>query len=223
MSIGSCPENLDVLIIFSHYAIEKALKKDSEVNPMSQVQKKFEDYAYVLDYLAHGKAGGTRQGFRAEPLVQLIGESFFTLLEATPKSGSAISLRERLYIGKDRPRDKITHIIGRISYDDLTSTAKIELPFIIEDIIANNESQFVRFFNTAQAVTPRMHSLELIPGIGKKYLWAILETREKKPFESFEDVKARTGLPDPAKLIAKRVMEELTEREPKYRLFTRSP
>lgn len=210
------------LIVFSHYTVESC-EKDFEVNLMSQVQKKFEDYAYVLDYLAHGKAGRARQSFRAEPLVQLIGENFFTLLEVTPKSGAAISLRDRLYIGKDRPRDKITHIIGRISYYDLTSTAKIELPLIVEDIIAKNESQFVRFFNSAQAVTPRMHSLELIPGIGKKYSWAILETREKKPFESFKDVKVRTGLPDPAKLIAKRVVEELTEREPKYRLFTRIP
>ncbi len=190
---------------------------------MSQVQKKFEDYAYVLDYLAHGKSGGARPSFKAEPLVQLIGESFFTLLEATPKSGAAISLRERLYIGKDRLRDKITHIIGRISYDDLTSTAKAELPLMVEDIITGNESQFVKFFNSAQGVTPRMHSLELIPGIGKKYAWAILEARDKKPFGSFEDVKTRTSLPDPAKLIAKRVVEELTEKEPKYRLFTRAP
>jgi len=189
---------------------------------MSPVQKKFEDYVYVLDYMAHGKAGGTWQSFRAEPLVQLIGESFFTLLEATPRSGDAISLCERLYIGKDKLRDKITHIIGRISYDDLTSTAKTELPLIVEAIIAKDVRQFVRFFNAAQAVTPRMHSLELIPGIGKKYSWAILGAREKKLFESFEDVKVRTGLPDPAKLIAKRVMEELTERAPKYRLFTRS-
>ncbi len=190
---------------------------------MSQVQKKFEDYAYVLDYMARGKSGGARQNFRAEPLVQLIGESFFTLLEATPKSGAAISLRERLYIGKDKPRDKIIHIIGRISYDDLSSTAKVELPLLIEDIIVKNESQFVRFFNTSQAVTPRMHSLELIPGIGKKYSWAILELRDKKPFESFENIKTRVGLPDPAKLIAKRVMEELSDKEPKYRLFTRLP
>ncbi|MDQ1280245.1 MAG: hypothetical protein QG670_1508, partial [Thermoproteota archaeon] len=29
-------------------------------------------------------------------------------------------------------------------------------------------------------------------------------------------------LPDPAKLVAKRIIEELTE-EPKYRIFTRPP
>ena len=188
-----------------------------------EVPKKFEDYAYVLDYMAHGKMGGARQSFRTEPLVQLIGENYFTLLEATPRSGVAISPSERLYIGKDLPREKISHIAGRISYDDLTSTAKIELSLVVEDIVSSDESQFVRFFNTTQAVTPRMHSLELIPGIGKKYTWAILSARERKSFEGFKDIRDRIGLPDPAKLVAKRVLEELTEKEPKYRLFTRAP
>lgn len=188
-----------------------------------EVQKKFEDYAYVLDYMAHGKTSGARQAFRAEAVVQLIGETYFTLLEATPRSGVIISAHDRVYIGKEMQREKILHIAGRINYDDLSSTAKIELPLVIDEIIASNENQFIRFFNTAQGVTPRMHSLELIPGIGKKYTWAILETREKKPFESFKDVRDRIGLPDPAKLVSKRVLEELTDREPKYRLFTRAP
>jgi len=188
-----------------------------------EAQRKFEDYAYVLDYMARGKMGGTRQAFRTEPLVQLVGESYFTLLEAIPRSGVTISLRERLYIGKELPREKISHIKGRISYDDLTSTARIELPLMVEDIVINNEERFVRFFNTTQAVTQRLHSLELIPGIGKKYTWAILEARERKPFEGLGDIKDRIGLPDPAKLITKRVLEELAEREPKYRLFTRAP
>ena len=186
-------------------------------------QRKFEDYAYILDYMAHGKMGVTRQAFKTEPLVQIIGESYFTLLEATPRSGVVISLLDRVYIGKELPRDKISHIAGRVSYDDLSSTARGELPIVVENIVKKNEEQFVRFFNTAQPITQRMHSLELIPGIGKKYTWTILEAREKKSFESFEDIKSRIGLPDPVKLITRRVLEELSETEPKYRLFTRSP
>lgn len=187
-----------------------------------EVQKKFEDYAYVLDYLSRGRIRA-RQLFRTGPLVQLVGENFFTILEARPQNGLIISIHERLYIGKERLRKKISHIIGRISYEDLTSTARIELPLVVEEIIKKNENQFIRFFNTAQPVTQRMHSLELIPGIGKKYAWAILRGRERKPFESFEDIKDRIRLPDAIKLISKRVMEELTESAPKYRLFTRVP
>jgi len=185
-------------------------------------QKKFEDYGYVLDDLSQGKMIGSRQSFRNEPLVQLVGEYYFTLLEAVPRSGSTMLIHERLYIGKELPREKISHVIGRINYDDLSSTAKIELPPIIEDIVIKNEKPFIKFFNIAQPVTPRMHSLELIPGIGKKYTWTILRCREEQIFQSFEDIKNRTGLSDPAKLIAKRILEELVEKELKYRLFTRT-
>lgn len=188
-----------------------------------EVQKKFEDYAYVLDCMARGQLSGGRPSYRAELLVQLIGESFFTLLEAVPRSDSTISELDRVYIGKTGVREKISHIIGRTEYGGLTSTAKIELPVAIESIVASNKSNFLQFFNTAQAVTTRMHSLELIPGIGKKFTWSILEARERKPFESFEDLKERIGLSDPAKLIVKRILEELVEKNIKYRLFTRTP
>ena len=192
-----------------------------EMSRVSIAPKKFEDHAYVLDYLSHGKAGMSKGEFRAEPIIQLMGETYFTLLEATPKSGTAVTQGERIYIGRDKPRDKIGHIMGRISYNDLTTAAKVELPFIIEEAIRMNEPRFVEFFNTSQAITPRMHSLELIPGIGKKYAWAILDMREKKPFESLQDVKDRTQLPDPVKLLSRRIIEELSEEQPKYRLFTR--
>ncbi|MEM2094007.1 MAG: DUF655 domain-containing protein [Candidatus Bathyarchaeia archaeon] len=186
-------------------------------------QKKFEDYAYVLDYLAHGKAGLSKGVYKAEPLVQLMGETYFTLLEATPRSGVILNQGMRVYIGKDQPRQAISHILRRVNYNELTPAAKAELPFVIEEVIKNNETRFVNFFNTAQAITPRMHSLELIPGIGKKYAWAILDIRDKRPFQSLQDIKERTQLPDPVKLLVRRIMEELTEEDPKYRLFTRSP
>jgi putative nucleotide binding protein len=185
--------------------------------------RKFEDFAYVLDYLSRGKSGASRSGFRAEPIVQLLGETWFTLLEAAPRIGVTILPGERVYIGRDLPREKISHILGRVKYNDLTAAAKAELQTAIEEAIKNNEVRFVEFFNTSQAVTPRMHSLELIPGIGKKYAWAILDIREKKPFKSFQDIHERAQLPDPVKLIARRVLEELTDEEPKYRLFTRPP
>jgi putative nucleotide binding protein len=187
-------------------------------------EKRYEVYAYVLDFLPHGRPGampGTRPGYRAGALVQVIGEEFFTLLEAIAKEGVVVKSSERVYVGKDA-RDKITYIIGRIGYDELTSTAKMELSTAIEKIVVNREPWFVNFFNTAQAITPRMHALELIPGIGKKYMWQILDEREKNPFKSFEDLQQRANIPSPTKLIAKRILEELSS-ESKYRIFTRAP
>ena len=184
------------------------------------MEKRYEEYAYVLDYLPHGRPG-SRPGYRAGALVQVVGEEYFTLLEAIAKEGVILKPYERVYVGKDA-REKITYIIGRISYDELTTNAKMELAAIVEKIVLNRESWFVDFFNSAQAITPRMHALELIPGIGKKYMWQILDEREKRPFKSFEDLQQRANMPNPAKLIAKRILEELAG-ESKYRLFTRAP
>ncbi len=183
-------------------------------------RKLFEDYAYVLDYLPRGRVGAGGAHFRVEPTVQLIGEAYFTLLEARVRAGSSFDLHEMVYIGKDRPRDKILHVIGRVHYDDLTSTAKSELPSVLETIVLSHEKKFVEFFNIAQAITPRMHALELIPGIGKKYMWKIIEEREKRPFTSFQDIQKRTGIPDPAKKVVNRIQEELSGRS-KYKIFTR--
>ncbi len=190
---------------------------------MKMAEKRYEEYAYVLDFLPHGRPGVRvtgRAGYRAGALVQLIGEEFFTLLEALVKDGVTLKTHDRVYVGKDN-REEITYIIGRVRYDELTAAAKMELPSVVSRIVLNREQWFVNFFNTARAVTPRMHALELIPGIGKKYMWQVIGEREKKPFESFEDLQKRTEIPNPVKLITKRILEELAG-ESKYLLFTRS-
>jgi putative nucleotide binding protein len=183
-------------------------------------QRKFEDYAYVLDYLPQGKPGITWLTYRAEPTVQLIGEDYFTLLEATTREGISVNISDRVFVGKGTLRLEISRIIGRIKYDDLTSTARNELVDVIEKIVQYNEGKYIKLFNTTQALTPRMHSLELIPGIGKKYMRVILRQRELRKFTSFEDLQKRTEIPDPVKLVAKGILEELIGGS-KYRLFTR--
>lgn len=190
---------------------------------MKMTEKRYEEYAYVLDFLPHGRPGirvSGKAGYRAGALVQLIGEEFFTLLEALVKDGVTLKAHDRVYVGKDN-REEITYIIGRVRYDELTATAKMELQAGVSRIVLDREQWFVNFFNTARAVTPRMHALELIPGIGKKYMWQVIGEREKKPFESFEDLQKRTEIPNPVKLITKRILEELAG-ESKYLLFTRS-
>jgi putative nucleotide binding protein len=184
------------------------------------MEKRYEENALVLDFLPHGR-GGVRPGYRAGAVVQVIGEDFFTLLEAIVREGLSLKPRDRVYVGKAK-REEITYIIGRVRFDELTANARMELPSVIEEIVLKREKWFVNFFNTAQAITPRMHAMELIPGIGKKYMWQIINERERNAFESFEDLQQRTSMPDPSKLVAKRIIEEL-EKESKYRLFTRAP
>jgi len=183
-------------------------------------ERRFEEFARVLDFLPGGKPEFGRSTYRAEPLLQLIGETYFTLLEAVARYRIMLKTHERVYVGKDHQREKVRHILGRVSYSDLTSAAKVELLPVVEDLVKDYEDRFVSFFNNAHPLTPRMHALELLPGIGKRYMIEILNAREKKTFESYEELQKRTGVPDPTKLVARRIVEELAE-DSKYRIFTR--
>jgi len=61
-----------------------------------------------------------------------------------------------------------------------------------------------------------------LPGIGKKHTLMILEEREEKPFENFDDLKERVKLvPDPKKTIIRRIYAELDDGD-KHKLFVRS-
>jgi putative nucleotide binding protein len=51
-------------------------------------------------------------------------------------------------------------------------------------------------------------------------MMAIIKGREIKKFESFQDIQNRVGLKDPAKLIARRIVEEITG-EARMSLFVR--
>ena len=55
---------------------------------------------------------------------------------------------------------------------------------------SKNYPMAIEFFNKAAPLTTRMHQLELLPGLGKKHMWEIIEERKDKPFESsFPDFK----------------------------------
>lgn len=169
--------------------------------------RKYEEYAYVLDVTVRGRSTTIRG--REGTIVQAVGEERLTLLELLGVPNVSFEPSERVYIGKDG-RDKILSVLGRLDYNGLSATAKNELPVTIEKVVKNNEKRFVDYINAAQPINPRIHSLQLIPGIGKTYLMSILTERDKKPFENFNDLQTRIGLRDPAKLIAKRIVEEIS-------------
>ena len=182
-----------------------------------------EDYVYVLDYLPKGR--GDVPSYKRKPIVYGIGENQFTFLELIPKSDATFTVGERIYVGKDaEKRKKIEKIKGRVNYEDLTSSAHGELPYVILDIVHNLEERLIKFFNEASAISTRYHVLELLPGLGKKMMHEILDERKKKPFTSFEEMQERIDfLRSPDKLISKRIELELTDPLQKYRIFTRPP
>ena len=173
-----------------------------------------DEYIIVLDFLSRGHADSRR----AEPIVQGIGVNFLNLLEVVLKDDVIVRPEDLVYIGEQK-RDKVRYIKGRIKYEDLTMFARDELEIILDKIINQNVAKFVNFFNIAGPVTTRLHTLELLPGIGKKHMWAIIEGRRKKRFETFEELKQRVEmLPDPKRMIKKRIIEELKETD-RHRLF----
>lgn len=179
-------------------------------------EERREEYAYVLDFMMSGKSYSNRP----EPISQLMGEEWFTLLEATPKPDVTLALGEKVYIGKEE-RDKILLIKGRVGFSELTQTARNELPNMVMKIVKANERKFVDVFNNAGPLNIRQHSLELLPGIGRKHLDAILKARNEKKFENFADIGSRISLlQDPAKLIAERVVSELQGNE-RFYMFTK--
>ncbi|UZE93681.1 MAG: DUF655 domain-containing protein [Candidatus Pacearchaeota archaeon] len=173
-----------------------------------------EEKAIIIDFLPNGYP----LEMKRIPIAQAIGSLYFTLLELVPRKGIKLQLKEEVYIGPSR-RDKIYFIRGRLPKAKLTETAKLQIRDFVEKIVSEQEKKFVEFFNRAQALNTRLHQLELLPGFGKKYTKAILEEREKKPFTSFNDMKKRLkSLPDPKKVIEKKLIEELTQ-EIRYKLF----
>jgi len=177
---------------------------------------KKEEFAIVLEYLPNGYPLEKRM----MPIAQAIGEVNLTLLELVPRRGVSLEIGERVYIG-DGKRDKIYYILGRLHREKITEAAKNQLQEFISTIVKEREKEFVEFFNKSEAINKRIHQIEFLPGFGKKHMKEILEKREKKPFESFEDMKKRIqNLPDPKKAIEKRIILELTEFE-RHKLFVK--
>ncbi len=183
-----------------------------------------EDYVYILDFLPQGRPDDPR---RREPVAYGIGERNFVLLELVPRPGTNMLVGDRATVGRDLPDrmgSPVDHVRGRVRVEDMTHAAQAELRPVLEQMVRAQEERFLRFFNEAGPITTRMHMLELLPGLGKKLMWAIVEERKKGPFKSFKEMDERVkALHQPEKLIAHRIEQEITDATQKYHLFAQPP
>lgn len=188
--------------------------------PKTERIEKKEVEAVVLDYLQWGYGDDKRPINQREPIILAVGTDQFKLLELIAKKDRSVNLHDQVYIG-DGERPVVERVKRRISYTELTPTAKGELESVVEEIIAASEPRFVEFYNTAVPLSLKMHMLNLLPGFGKKTLTDTLAERQKKPFESFADIRARVKtLQKPERFIRERVLLELENPEEKYHVFT---
>jgi len=147
--------------------------------------------------------------------VQLIGDRYFIMMEFVLKTNVSISPMEKVYVGKG-PRKEVSRFLRYMNYEELAPSGKMLLETVVLKILQEGEGFFVNLFNESGPITPRLHQLELLPGVGKKTLMKILEERRKSPFASYSDVAERTGLKDPAELLVRRTLEELRGNEKYY-------
>ena len=152
-------------------------------------------------------------------IVTALGEERLTLLEILGIEDSTFEVGEKIYIGKECIT-KVQSVLGKLDYEQITGSAQSELSNVVTTIVKNNERRFVDYINNAQPLTPRKHSLELIPGIGKTYLKQIIEQIEKQKFINYKDMEERAGLKEPVNHISKRILDEIAG-ETLFRLFVK--
>jgi putative nucleotide binding protein len=172
----------------------------------------------VLDFLPHGRSEDDRPQYEKSPLAYVLLEADFRLLEVVYGEDAEVSIGDRIEVGAGA--DGAVEAVHDIEYEDLPSGARSEIDYVVEEIVTGNEQRFVDFYNDAQPITLRLHQLNLLPGIGKKLRNNILDERDRRPFQSFDDLEARvSGLHNPKEVLVERILEELREDDLKYRTF----
>ncbi len=171
---------------------------------------------FILDFYPQGKSLSRKYAEDFNPLAVVISADHFQFFDVILKRGTKVSVGDSITI----PSPSINVFkIKKISYNQLSDSAIAFLPEIVQEIVKSSEARFIRFLNHARPLTSQMHQLQLIPGIGNKRLWQILEARKKNLFQTFKDFKDRTGISDPILAFTNRIINEIKEEE-KYLLFT---
>jgi len=185
-----------------------------------QFIKKFREVV-ILDLLIHGHLEENKPSWAKKPIAQVLTFPDFVLYEVRINKNSDLQIQEQKTYEEFISENKLREVLNKIDYNELTSTSKALIPPILEKEVVKFEEEFINFFNNSTSITPRMHALKLLPGIGQKHMWEILETRERQKFVTFQDISDRTSISSPAKLIAQRIVKEL-QRDVKYYLFSKT-
>jgi putative nucleotide binding protein len=185
-----------------------------------QFIKKFREVV-ILDLLLHGHPEDDKPSWARSSIAQVLTFPDFVLYEVKVNKHSNIQIQEQKTYEEFLREEKLKDVIKKIDYDDLTTTSKALIQPVLEKEVLKYEEEFVNFFNNSTSITPRMHALKLLPGIGQKHMWEILDARKRQKFTTFQDIADRTSTSNPAKLISQRIIKEL-QRDAKYYLFSKT-
>ncbi len=185
-----------------------------------QFIKKFREVA-ILDLLIHGHPEEDKPSWAKTPIAQVLTFPDFVLYEVKVNKNSDIEVQEQKTYEEFLNEEKLKEVLKKIDHNDLTNTSKALIQPILEKEVLKYEEEFINFFNNSTSITPRMHALKLLPGVGQKHMWEILEARQRQKFGTFQDISDRTSISNPTKLIAQRIIKEL-QRDVKYYLFSKT-
>ncbi len=197
-------------------------RRDYRSGPKKKKQfiKKFRE-VLILDLLMHGHPEEDKPSWAKNPIAQVLTFPDFVLYEVKAYKNSDLRVQDQKTYEEFLNEEKLKEVIKKIDYGDLTNTSKALIQPILEAELLKFEEEFIKFFNNSTSITPRMHALKLLPGIGQKHMWEILEARERQKFVTFQDITDRTSISNPIKLLASRIIKEL-QRDVKYYLFSKT-
>ena len=111
------------------------------------------------------------------------------------------------WIGKDDPR------IGPLSpvrKKDISSDAQSLLLAAVKESISMDEGVHLSFYNRAQPITLKMHSYQLLPGIGKSSAQLWVQKRGSTGWHDLKGVSDAIGQ-DSISLLAQRYVKEMDD------------
>lgn len=157
---------------------------------------------------------------RDPPLMRLVVEA----VEAEdPRVVVVTSLEALKSVARERGLPEKILVVPKtpITFKDLSDFARKTLEDALRKAIKDREEFFVEFFNIAEPINIRLHSLSTLKGVGKRTLIQILRRRERQPFKSFDEVK-KIMKSDPVDSLVDKILEEIRG-EARYYLFVRPP
>lgn len=172
---------------------------------------------YILDILPYGHIDRSKSR-TGKPIVQAIECPGFNLFEMSYDKDQEIEMQEKITV-KNKPGTKLGKVLKRLNYHGLTQTSKELLSSTIQMHLEDQEDRYVKILNNAGPITKKRHSLSLLPGIGEKIMWKIIEERRKNNFESYQDFNERISVNNIKEIFSKRILNEIIDDEFKHYLF----
>ena len=157
----------------------------------------------------------------ASGVLVVVTEPNLHIIRLRPKTSAGMQMiGARLYMGIDHPkRDVVQDILGFARIRDLSNTASMELPIVIQQIIEDSPEIFIQqFFNRASNLSLKMHAFELLAGVGSKKALDMVAKRGRTGWETFAQLDEDCSI-NSSELLAKRFVSEIEDRSLEPRLI----